>query len=353
MYGALRRLMFRLDAERAHHVGLRALKVTQRMAPLRAALGAAPPDARLRSTVMGLDVPAPLGLAAGFDKGAEVYNALLGLGFGHVEVGTVTPRPQPGNDGKRIERHAEQKALVNRLGFPGPGMIAVAERLRAQPPVGIVGANIGPNKTTAPDLVVEDLRAAAMAVAPRTSFVAINVSSPNTPGLRELQQPASIAKLVASVLVALDVVRARRPLLVKLHPDATDDQLLAVSRAAVDAGARGVIATNTTRARPPGLEGAMEGGLSGAPLRDRARQAIAALYRGLRREVPIIGVGGILTADDAWGHIRAGASLVQAYTGFIYDGPRFPVHIHRGLLDLMDAARIEKISDAVGTAPPT
>ena len=350
MYGALRRVLFGLDAERAHHVALRGLRIVQRSEVLRATIAGAKPDARLRSRIFGIDVPAPLGMAAGFDKGAEVYNALLALGFGHVEVGTVTPRPQPGNEGKRVERHPEHAALVNRLGFPGPGMVVAGTRLRERPPLGVVGANVGPNKTTAPDLVVEDLRAAAMAVAPHVGFVAINVSSPNTPGLRELQEPAAVARFVGSVLIALDVVRARRPVLVKLHPDAEDAQLVAVAKAAVGAGASGVIATNTTRARPPGFEKAIEGGLSGAPLRDRARKAIAALHHGLGRETPIVGVGGIFTAVDAWGHIRAGASLVQTYTGFIYEGPRMPVKVHRGLVDLLDAAGLDRIGEAVGSA---
>jgi dihydroorotate dehydrogenase len=297
----------------------------------------------------GLAFPAPVGMAAGFDKEAGAYNALLAMGFGHVEIGTVTPRPQPGNEGLRMQRFPEHKAVVNRLGFPGPGMEEVRRHLMATPPVGIVGANLGPNKTTAAEAIPDDLRAVAGALAPHVRFLTVNVSSPNTPGLRALQTPEGVARLVQATQEGADAAANPRPVLLKLHPDVSDEDLVRVARAAVDAGARGIVATNTTRAREAGMDRAIEGGLSGAPLLQRARRAIAALHHGLGRDVPVVGVGGVFTGEDALGHIRAGATLVQAYTGFIYRGPRFAAHVHRELLAAMDAAGIDRLSDAVGT----
>jgi dihydroorotate dehydrogenase len=339
-----------MDPERAHHAALAFLKAAQAAAPVRAALRAPAPDPRLRMRLLGWEVPAPLGMAAGFDKGAEVYNALLALGFGHVEVGTVTPRPQPGNEGLRVQRWPAQRALVNRMGFPGPGLDAVAARLAARPAKGLVGGNVGPNKSTPAERVHEDLKAAATGLAPHVQFLTINVSSPNTPGLRALQAPEAVGLLVRSTLKAAEEA-VWRPILLKLHPDAPDADLVAVAKAAVDAGASAIVATNTTRARPAGTEGAIEGGLSGAPLLARSRAAIAALHHGLGRDVPILGVGGILTGADAFGHVQAGATLVQAYTGFIYRGPRFAAHVHAELAAALDAAGLDRLEEAVGTAP--
>ncbi len=351
MYGALKSLLFQMDPERAHHLALRFLKGAQASASLRAALRPPAPSPRLATRFLDMDVAAPLGMAAGFDKGAEAYNALLALGFGHVEVGTVTPKPQPGNEGLRVQRWPDHQALVNRMGFPGRGMEAAARNLAKRPPLGLVGGNIGPNKTTPAEKVHEDLRAAAGALAPHVRFLTINVSSPNTPGLRALQAPEAVSLLVRATQEAADAVGHPRPVLLKLHPDSPDADLVAVARASVDAGVAAIIATNTTRARPPGTETAIEGGLSGAPLLARSRQAIAALHHGLGRDVPIIGVGGILTGADAFGHVRAGASLVQAYTGFIYRGPRMAHLVHQELVAALDAAGVDRLADAVGTAP--
>jgi dihydroorotate dehydrogenase len=333
VYGALRSALFTLDPERAHGLALTALGPLQSSGSLQRMMGAPAPSPRLAIQTLGLDFPAPLGMAAGFDKEACAYNALLALGFGHVELGTVTPKAQAGNDGKRMQRWPKQKAVVNRLGFPGPGLEAVVERLNRTLAVGIVGANIGPNKATPAEKVVDDLRATAAGLAPRVRFLTVNVSSPNTPGLRALQNPDGASRLVQATL------------------DVSDDALVAVARAAVDAGARGIVATNTTRARPPGTESAIDGGLSGAPLLARARKAIAALHHGLGRDTPVLGVGGIFTGADALGHILAGASLVQAYTGFIYRGPRMAQHVHRELLAAMDKRGIDKLADAVGSGP--
>jgi dihydroorotate dehydrogenase len=349
VYELLRGALFKLDPERAHHFALAALAPVQSSPALQKSL-ATPPSPRLAMNVLGLDVPAPLGMAAGFDKEARAYNALSVLGFGHVEVGTVTPLAQPGNGGLRMQRFPKQKAVVNRLGFPGPGAAAVASRLQANRPIGVVGANIGPNKTTEAAAVPNDLAAVTKALAPLVRFLTVNVSSPNTPGLRALQTPEGVARLVQATLEAADRAGAPRPVLLKLHPDASDDELVSVARAAVDAGARGIVATNTTRERPAGLDHSIEGGLSGAPLLARARRAIAALHHGLGRDVPVIGVGGIFTGADALGHIRAGASLVQAYTGFVYRGPRMALHVHDEMLAEMDALGIDQLADAVGQA---
>lgn len=348
MYGALKSALFRLDPERAHHMALRFLRAMHNSPALAATFAAPAPHARLATRAFGLDFPAPLGMAAGFDKEAVAYNALLALGFSHVEVGTVTPFPQGGNAGLRMERLPEMRALVNRLGFPNAGLAAVAKRLERRSANGIVGANIGPNKKTPAEKVADDVDACAFRLAPLVDYLTINVSSPNTPGLRKLQEPAAVARLVGRVLEATSQARAKVPVLLKLHPDAPDEELVEVARAAVDAGAKGIVATNTTRARPPGSEGAIEGGLSGAPLLERSRQAIRALHDGLGRDTPIVGVGGIASARDAMGHILAGASVVQAYTGFIYGGPRFPAQVHAGLVGELDALGLDKIGEAVG-----
>lgn len=348
MYGPLKKALFRLDPERAHEAALRFLRGLHVSPPLAATLAAPDPDPRLATRAFGLDFPAPLGMAAGFDKNAWVYNGLLALGFSHVEVGTITPRPQPGNEGMRVERLPDIQALVNRLGFPNVGVEEAKRRLRRRTPLGLVGANIGPNKKTPAERVVADVDACAFHLAPHVEYLTINVSSPNTPGLRALQEPASVARLVGRVLESTGQARAKVPVLLKLHPDAPDAELVEVARAAVDAGASGIVATNTTRARPPGTEGAIEGGLSGAPLLERSRAAIRALHDGLGRDVPIVGVGGIATARDAMGHILAGASVVQAYTGFIYQGPRMAQTVHEGLVGELDDLGLDKVSEAVG-----
>ncbi|HJQ92686.1 MAG TPA: dihydroorotate dehydrogenase (quinone), partial [Candidatus Thermoplasmatota archaeon] len=233
MYGALRSALFTLDPERAHQLALAALAPMQGSLAVQRMLGAPPPSPRLAVETLGLRFPAPLGIAAGFDKEACAYNALLALGFGHVEVGTVTPKAQPGNEGTRMQRWPKQKAVVNRLGFPGPGLDAVCRRLEGTAPAGVVGANIGPNKTTPADKVVDDLQATATGLAPHVRFLTVNVSSPNTPGLRNLQNPDGASRLVQATLEAADRAGNPRPILLKLHPDASDDALVAVARAAV------------------------------------------------------------------------------------------------------------------------
>ena len=348
MYGLLKSALFRLDPERAHDAALRVLRALHVSPPLAATFAPAAPSPRLATTCLGLKAPSPMGMAAGFDKGAYVYNGLFALGFAHVEVGTVTPKAQPGNEGLRMERLPDLRALVNRLGFPNQGVDAVAQRITAKPPSGVLGANIGPNKKTPAPQVAADVDACAFRLAPLVDYLAINVSSPNTPGLRKLQEPTAVARLVSRVVEACHQANHPVPILLKLHPDATDAELVEVARAAVDAGAVGIVATNTTRARPPGSEEAIEGGLSGAPLLERARTAIRALHDGLGRDTPIIGVGGIGDGHDAMGHILAGATWVQAYTGFVYNGPRFPSHVNADLVRELDALGLDRVEEAVG-----
>jgi dihydroorotate dehydrogenase len=347
VYGLLRSALFRMDEERAHRLGLAALAPVQQSRSLQRAFSS-PPSPRLAVRAFGLDFPGPLGMAAGFDKECAVYNALLALGFSHVEVGTVTPRAQPGNEGRRLQRFPDAGAMVNRLGFPGPGAEACAKHLSKWTPQGIVGANLGPNKTTVAGAVGEDLAAVTRALAPRVRYLAINVSSPNTPGLRALQTPEAVGGLVRQVADAASDVKAVGPILLKVHPDAQDEDLVRVARAAVDAGAAGIIATNTTKERP-GIPQSIEGGLSGEPLKARARAVIRLLHNALGRDVPIVGVGGVATGKDALGHIQAGASLVQSYTGFIYRGPRMPRLVAAELLQELDRLGFDKVSEAVGT----
>ena len=349
MYGALRRALFLVEPERAHRMATAWLRMGQEVPAARAAMRGPTPSPRLRVSARGRKLPGPLGMAAGFDKECVAYHALLALGFGHVEVGTVTPRPQAGNEPPRMQRLPALEALVNRLGFPGPGMEACARRLERRKPDGLVGANIGPNKSTQPENVGEDLAACARTLAPHAGYLAVNVSSPNTPGLRTLQKADAISWLVRRTLEGAQDGGRTVPILVKLHPDVPDEDLVRVARSALSAGASGIIAVNTTRSRPPGLDGAMEGGLSGAPLRERAVRAVAALRKATGRDVPIIGVGGVSTGSHAMDLVRAGATLVQAYTGFVYRGPRFPALVHAEMVAELDKAGLDRLEEAVGT----
>ncbi len=336
MYGAMKRALFRLEPERAHHVAMAYLRRANRRQALLGPLRHVPPPGLARE-VLGMHFASPIGMAAGFDKEAVAYNALLGSGFGHVEIGTVTKQPQQGNPKPRIWRAPEAQALVNAMGFPGPGFDVICKRLAATPPRGPVGLNIGPNKDAGRE---ESLAAlSTMARDAPADYVALNVSSPNTPGLRDLQSPEALAKLIPALREAMDdgtaggvqKQGADRPLLLKVHPDDTDEALLAVARAAVDAGAAGIIATNTTKRRPVGIDPELPGGLSGGPLRQPALAAVRLLHEGLGRDVPIIGVGGISKGRHVQDMLDAGASLVQVYTGYIYRGPRMAALLHKEL----------------------
>src|SRR5712671_8049467 len=298
----------------------------------------------MAQTLWGLRFPNPVGLAAGMDKGQVLAPAWFRLGFGFVEVGTVTPRAQPGNQRPRLFRLPEHRAIVNRMGFNNPGAERVARRLAKLPrQPGPVGVNLGRNKDTPNERASDDYVAAFRALAPYADYAAINVSSPNTPGLRALQAADELRSLVEAVARARDELHRssgrRVPILVKLSPDEPPERLDALADAALAGGADGLIATTTTLSRE-GVAGhprATEaGGLSGPPLRDAAERACARLFLRVSGRAPIIGVGGIATAEDAYRRIRAGASLLQVYTAFIYGGPSLAREIQDGLARLLE-----------------
>ncbi len=335
----VRPALFSLDAETVHERTLRLLAcfgpLLRRLRPL---LGAVD-HPRLGRTVWGLRFPNPVGLAAGFDKHGRCLDAWEGFGFGFVEVGTVTARPQPGNPRPRLFRLPADLALVNRLGFNSEGAEAVAVRLKAAGPRAIpVGVNIGKSAAAPLEGAAADYEASFDRLAPLADYVVINVSSPNTPGLRDLQAPDQLRALLGRLAARNRVLPPGRtgrprPLLVKLSPDLTPAELEAALAAATAAGIDGVVATNTTTSRA-GLQTPFEepGGLSGRPLAARARAVVATVHRLTGGRLPIIGVGGLFTADDVRAMLEAGATLVQLYTGFVYGGPLTVWRICRGLL---------------------
>ncbi|MGH8150382.1 MAG: quinone-dependent dihydroorotate dehydrogenase [Steroidobacteraceae bacterium] len=326
MYSALQPLISRLDAERAHRWTLRLLNAAHRLGVLELA---PPRAAGTPVEVLGLRFPNRVGLAAGFDKNAACIDALGMLGFGSVEVGTVTPKPQAGNPRPRVFRLRPAEAVINRMGFPNEGVAAVCARLRLRRFGGVCGVNIGKNAATPLERAPEDYAACLEAVYPYADYVAVNISSPNTVGLRELQQESRLRPLLERLLEARSRLAAehgrRVPLLVKLSPDLSDDDLAAVV-AVVDAlEVDGVIATNTTirRAEVEGLPGAQEaGGLSGAPLLESAMATVRKVRAQLKPGIALIGVGGIRSVADARAMLAAGADLIQLYTGLVYQGPR-------------------------------
>ncbi|MFI0406229.1 quinone-dependent dihydroorotate dehydrogenase [Actinomadura sp. 3N508] len=330
----------RIPAETVHHLTLRALRAVQAVpgaAPLLRRLFA-PRDPALAVRALGLDFPSPLGLAAGFDKDAVAYEALGAFGFGHVEIGTVTGRPQPGNPRPRLFRLAPDRAVINRMGFNNAGSEAAAHRLRTRGPGRtVIGVNIGKTKIVPEAEAAADYVASTGRLAPYADYLVVNVSSPNTPGLRNLQAVEHLRPLLTAVREAADRSSpARRvPLLVKIAPDLADDDIDAVADLAVDLGLDGIIATNTTIARdallsPPALV-KETGGLSGAPLKDRSLDVLRRLRARTGDRLVLISVGGVESADDVWERVRAGATLVQAYTGMIYGGPFWAHRVNRAL----------------------
>lgn len=339
LYPLSRPLLFTLDPERAHQLALAAIARAAAVPPLRAAI-AGRYAVRDATTVeaFGLTFPNRVGLAAGYDKDGEGWRGLAALGFGHVEVGTVTPEPQPGNPKPRVFRLVAERSLINRMGFPGRGAAFVAERLRGKRPDGLIlGVNIGKQKSTELDEAVHDYEELIDVFAPLADYLAVNISSPNTPGLRRLQERAFLDELLGGITARRHEVQGRLgrpvPLLIKLAPDLEDGQLDAALEAIMEAGLDGVIATNTTLSRD-GVSSplaAEEGGLSGALLTDRSTQIIQAIHRRTSGKLPIIGVGGIMGPDDARAKIDAGATLVQLYTGLIYKGPGLVKRVVRAL----------------------
>ena len=334
-------LMRGLDAETAHGLALRALAAGL------AGRDRSPDDPILQSRVLGLRFPNPIGLAAGFDKDAAAILPLLRLGFGFVEAGTVTPRPQEGNPRPRLFRLTEDAAVINRMGFNNAGLDSFLARLRdlRRPLPGVVGANVGVNKEGAdPE---RDYPALCRAVAPLADYVTINISSPNTPGLRDLQGEARLAGILAAVAPR----SLGKPVLVKLAPDLAEDALGPVVEACCAAGVAGLIISNTTIARPDTLRSphaGEAGGLSGAPLRERSTAMLRRAHRLAAGRLVLVGAGGIADAEDAYAKIRAGAALVQLYTGFAYAGPALVGRLKSGLAALLRRDGFASITDAVG-----
>ena len=337
---------FSLDAETAHRLTLAFLASWPFAAPL-----VDPPE--LRTRLWNIEFSNPVGLAAGMDKDAVAAAAWQTLGFGFAELGTITPRPQPGNPRPRIFRVPDQDALVNRLGFPSDGMDAVAPRVarsRLRAPSLRIGLNFGPNKDTQPDRIAADYAALAGRLGRQADFIVINVSSPNTPGLRNWQSPERMKEIFAAIHAALPDGERRAPILIKVAPDLEPDNLHRVCDTALELGLAGIVATNTTLARQElGVSMREEGGLSGRPLLERSRAIIRDIHHHTGGRLPIVGVGGIASAADAFEHIRAGASLVELYTGLVYEGPTVVAVIKAGLAALLRRAGFRSIGEAVGT----
>ncbi|RMI32988.1 quinone-dependent dihydroorotate dehydrogenase [Nocardia stercoris] len=357
MYSVLLKIMFLLPPERIHHLAFAAMWFATRFAPGRALASRllVADDPILRTHVFGVDFPAPLGLAAGFDKNAAGVDAWGPLGFGYAEIGTVTAQAQPGNPAPRLFRLPADRALINRMGFNNFGAAAAAEHLAHRRPGGIpIGANIGKTKIVEPEDAAGDYVTSAELLGPLADFMVVNVSSPNTPGLRDLQAVASLRPILQAVLDTVSV-----PVLVKIAPDLTDEEIDAVADLAVELGLAGIVATNTTIRRDSlatpaaDVEPIGAGGLSGAPLANRSLEVLRRLYTRVGDEVILISVGGIETADQAWERILAGASLLQGYTGFIAGGPLWAKHIHCGLAARLRAHGYTNLSEAVGAAHRT
>jgi dihydroorotate dehydrogenase len=341
VYKALiRPLLYLLPAETAHHLAFGCLRwlawIPGMLALLRTAFHRSPATSRVQA--LGLDFPNPIGLAAGFDKDAVAYEALGAMGFGFVEVGTLTGQPQPGNPKPRLFRLPKDRALVNRMGFNNRGSAAAVARLQ-RPHRTIVGVNIGKSKVVPEDEAIGDYVASAKRVGPHADYLVVNVSSPNTPGLRNLQATEKLRPLLAAVREALNEVSpARRvPLLVKIAPDLADQDVDAVAQLVTELGLDGIIATNTTISRDglastaDDVERCGPGGLSGPPLRERSLEVLNRLRTKLGPDLVLISVGGIETPEQARERLEAGATLVQVYTSFVYEGPFLPSRLARGI----------------------
>ncbi len=360
-----RPLLFWLPAERAHYFSMGAFKFL--LAPgftrkiFRSRYEVADPV--LESRVFGLDFKNPVGLAAGFDKDARWFPQLANLGFSHVEVGTITGQAQAGNPQPRLFRLPADKAIVNRMGFNNAGSDAAAKRLantRKSRPSDVLGVNIGKTKTVPVEDATRDYLYSFERLFLYADYFAVNVSSPNTPGLRTLQNKGPLIELLSAILdlnqtLAADHACDPKPVLLKIAPDVTDEQLVDIVSILQEIKLDGIIATNTTLSRSDlktpsaTVESIGAGGLSGAPLTIRSRQVVGRLFRELNGRIPIIGVGGIMTGEDAWQMIRAGASLVQIYTGFIYGGPATVRSINRYLAQQLKENGFSSIDEAVGT----
>ena len=356
LYGLARRLLFVVPPERIHTLVFAVLRGVTTVAPVRRLLERllGPTDPVLASTVFGVRFAGPLGLAAGFDKDGMGLLTWGALGFGYAEVGTVTAHPQPGNPVPRLFRLPADRALLNRMGFNNRGAGTLAIQLARHRPDVPIGVNIGKTKATPASDAVADYRASARLVGSLASYLVVNVSSPNTPGLRDLQAVESLRPILEAVLLEASVTAT--PVLVKIAPDLSDSDVDAIADLAVELGLAGIVATNTTVSRDglstPGVDELGAGGVSGPPLARRAVEVLRRLYGRVGDRLALISVGGIETADDAWERITAGASLLQGYTGFIYGGGLWPKHIHDGIARRLHDGGFASLSDAVGSAAP-
>ena len=341
----LRPYLFGLDAESAHRLTL-------------SMLSAMPPFSILKDRpelgvkLWGMEFSNPIGLAAGMDKDAIALSGWQTLGFGFAELGTITPLPQPGNEAPRIWRIRERRALINSLGFPSEGMEAVARRIERVRKAGVairLGLNFGPNKDTQVTGVAADYAALIARMGALADFVVINVSSPNTPGLRNWQSPEKMREIFDAMRERGGETAHRVPLLLKIAPDLERDDLFRICDTALELKLDGIVACNSTIARDAvGVSSPHSGGLSGQPLKIRARELIHDIYTHTGGKIPIVGVGGVASAEDAWLHIRAGASMVELYTGLIYEGPALVATIKAGLADLLQRGGFRSISEVVG-----
>lgn len=339
MYGFIKKILFSFPPESIHHSVMRGLKIVNGLPFGRNLLDAfcQPKGAGLERTLWGLRFPNPVGLAAGFDKDAKYIDELAHLGFGFVEIGTVTPLPQPGNDQPRLFRLPADQALVNRMGFNNEGARAAAKRLQKRRSNIIIGGNIGKNKLTPNEEAVSDYEKCFHALFDGVDYFVVNVSSPNTPNLRALQEKEPLKQLLHHLQTLNTQKSKSKPILLKIAPDLTDEQLNDIIEIVTETGLAGIVATNTTISRdnlqtPAGaLEQIGAGGLSGLPVKERATEVIRYIHQKSGGKIPIIAVGGIFTAADAQEKLDAGASLVQVYTGFIYEGPAIVKKICQGL----------------------
>jgi dihydroorotate dehydrogenase len=344
LFPLIRPLIFRMDPEKAHGLTIDLLRLRSGTA-----FTHQPPNTpQLETSVAGLTFANPVGLAAGYDKHAEVFGPLLGLGFGAVEVGTITPLPQPGNAQPRLFRLAEDRGVINRFGFNSHGQKAALPRLqRRHRARGIVGVNLGANKDS-PDRVA-NYAEGVRRMAPVADYLTVNISSPNTPGLRQLQDEGALRELLAAVREARPL--GGPPVFLKVAPDLGEGEPKQIVRAAIDHGVDGLIVSNTTVSRPPlrSAHAQEAGGLSGAPLKGLALDALRRFRAETGGGLPLIGVGGIGSAEDAWERIRAGASLIQLYSALVYEGPGLARRIARGLTERLDRAGLANIAEAVGS----
>ncbi len=361
IYALLLRTLARagVDGETAHALATRALRVTMSIPGVRrcARRLLAPRDARLRVSALGMSFPSPLGLAAGVDSNASLFEDFAALGFGFIEVGTLTALAQPGNPRPRVFRLMADRAILNRRGFPNAGALLAARRLRARGREPIVGVNIGKSRDVPIERAVADYRASVRELAGLADYLALNVSSPNTPGLRDMQSEERLRELVDGVREELTGMGVRPALLIKIAPDLSDEQLDAIAELALELELDGIIAVNTTVERsglsdPSALpQGVNDGGISGPPLAARALEVLRRLRAHVGERLVLVSVGGVETGDDVWERLLAGATLVQAHTAFVYGGPLWPRRVNRDLARRLHASA-GSIQELIGSERP-